>query len=159
MAYNGVRLEGIDETRRWLQMIQDEINSENGEYVGLKDSIVREIAGRTLSGKDVNDRPFKSKKDGSSSNLFADKKRGAFSGHMIDSMRSEIETGHGCQIVITQDEPIYGEVHNVGGMAGRGHGFRMPKREWFGITWQRLSQIFDLHMKRLADKFESTKPK
>ena len=60
-------------------------------------------------------------------------------GHLKDSIRTSLRSN---SVVFATDKP-YAKVHNEGGKAGRGAGFRMKKRQFIGHSEQLDKKIID----------------
>lgn len=105
-----------------------------GMMTEVKDEAIDIVLKRTASGRDVKGFPFLAYTD-----RYAKKKRSSFvnlflSGKMLGSIKGGASAKRAI-IVVEGDQKTYdiALVHNEGGKSGRGVGFRMPKREFFGI--------------------------
>jgi phage gpG-like protein len=67
-------------------------------------------------------------------------------GELGDSIKWE--QGAGRKVIIKTDKP-YAQVHNEGGRAGRGKGFKMPKRQYIGKSAELTNKINTKVGKRL----------
>ena len=70
------------------------------------------------------------------------------SGELGNSIRWRLEAN----AVIISSDKVYAEVHNIGGRAGRGRGFRMPKRQFIGHSSAlnlRINQKIKDHITRI----------
>ena len=150
MAGVKCKLVGAEEVQRWLGFIKTQVNGGSDAYDKFETDAKEIIVKRTTNqGQDVKGDRFKLKKDGSCSYL---KK----SGDMIDGIVSWRTKN---KITISHSRPIYGAVHNFGGKSGRGKGFRMPQREWFGLNIKEFTDLKERVLNNLKSIFMATKPK
>jgi hypothetical protein len=78
-------------------------------------------------------------------------KKGA---HLKDSIRS---TQNPKQVTFSTDKE-YAQVHNEGGLAGRGEGFEMPQRQFMGPSEELDKKIDEKIMKEMDKFFNNFKP-
>jgi len=141
---------GLEETRKWLDFIKEQIDGGSQAYDDLEEDAKQIIITRTTSaGIDVSGKKFKTKKDGSASYLRK-------AGNMIAGL---VSWRSGNQITISHDDPVYGAVHNFGGISGRGKHFRMPQREWFGLMKADMAKLNEKLLKTLNDVFTRMMPR
>jgi phage gpG-like protein len=134
---------------RWLRWIQEQVQGDSPAYDNVTSEAIDIITMRTRGGRDVDGAIFKVKKDGNPSYLHK-------GGEMLRSVRG---SRSGTRITIVQDQPIYGAVHNFGLHAGRGKGFTMPLRKWFGLVKSDLMQLNDSLYNKLKSIFEKSVPR
>ncbi|HSW63873.1 MAG TPA: phage virion morphogenesis protein [Dissulfurispiraceae bacterium] len=144
-----VKVKGLKEIQAKLQKIERiGKQGDSGMMTEVKDEAIDVLLKRTASGRDVGGAPFKPYTD-----KYAKKKRSSFvnlflSGKMLGSIKGKA-TAKQAVIAVEGDQKIYdiALVHNEGGKSGRGAGFKMPKREFFGIR-------LEAEIKRLRDVME-----
>ena len=138
-----------DKEKQWLAWLAAQLEGDCSAYDEVGKEAVQIIEIRTSGGQDVNGSRFRAKVDGNPSYLRKN-------GYMLGSVKhSRSRT----KITITQDQPIYGAVHNFGLHAGRGKGFIMPVRQWFGLVSADISQLNDSLMRKLKTLFEKSMPR
>lgn len=142
-----IKVSGLDDAQKAVKALSKIWNKQLGENLGKQARKI--VISRTRQGKDAHGSSFKpysrNYKKSPPVNLTK-------SGHMLDSIRLEahddfvriyIPGGDGDK---TFDIAL---VHNEGGKSGRGKGFMMPKREFFGIFTDdeiaALRKIIDAH--------------
>jgi phage gpG-like protein len=124
-----LKLRGAKAYRGFLSRLNKKLGPDSPFFAIIEKEAATIIIRRTESGRDINGKPFKKKKDGSTTNLVKTRQ-------MLNAVRTQRK---GFVIIIDVREVnrrhIVAEVHNYGMISGRRSGrFKMPKREWFGLS-------------------------
>lgn len=152
-----VKVTGLVEIRKALSDLRDYGSQELFQEVGFEAKSM--IQRRTLRGQDINGRAFKPysrgyRKTGTPDLHVTGSMLGAIS-HESNNKQTRVfveNTGRP-QKIGNYDLAM---VHNEGGKSGRGSGFMMPKREFFGITLgnevDKIREVFRRYIYALVDR-------
>lgn len=127
----------------------------------IGDEATKEMHERTAAGKDVNQKEFKPysakyaewkrKKVGSSTPVNL-----KLHGDMLDAVKKQT-TSKTCRVFVEKGlQWTKARVHNYKGRAGRGTGFSMPERRWFGVSSQKLIELKEMYKNYWRAVFQRT---
>jgi len=136
-----VHTKQVEKHLNTIYSILDKHGQEIMKEIGDKGKFL--IQNRTKRGFDVNNKEFKRLKNGKRSTLTQ-------TGKMLESIKVQ-SSNRVVRIYVGKQNrgriTNFGlaTVHNFGRRAGRGKGFKMPKREFFGLNdkdWRKLKLLF-----------------